>query len=364
MAPITFKAQSKDETVVYYSQIIGGEKNMSARVSEWPSNEYLKKLTAQELAAYQITSIHWVKGTHFGPAEDYANSLRFSNNLGDESHLYSDKSPDASIPISQRIAKIACRTNYHHVFCFKLYNDFDEVIGKPIYSKYDEKSEEEFTVDIGLDEKLVGFKVWESDWVDCKTSKIAFKIVKTDQYEKDAAFMERVKRYKMISGSKLITDIIYNWHEGGEEAESDSFIEFKKNGTITWKEEEEKGNWHIEDIDTVQATFNGTTFTLKFDAEKLFWVVKEPALTPQPVMKETGAPVGEESWFCIHYADFCFGDKGMEDCDSYVKGMQLVLTKPKDSQVAYQYWVGHVKLLTKPAGLGAIWTNAHTGTGK
>lgn len=52
MAPITFKAQSKDETVVYYSQIIGGEKNMSARVSEWPSNEYLKKLTAQELAAY------------------------------------------------------------------------------------------------------------------------------------------------------------------------------------------------------------------------------------------------------------------------------------------------------------------------
>ena len=82
--------------------------------------------------------------------EDYANSLRFSNNLGQESHLYSDKSPDASISTDQRIAKIACRTNNHHVFCFKFYNDFDEVIGKPIYSNYDTKSEEEFTIEIGL----------------------------------------------------------------------------------------------------------------------------------------------------------------------------------------------------------------------
>ena len=92
---------------------------MSNRVSEWPSNDYLKKLTAQELEAYQVTSIHWVKGTHFGEAEDYANSLRFSNNLGEESPLYSNKSPNASIAINQRIAKISCRTNYNHVFCFK-----------------------------------------------------------------------------------------------------------------------------------------------------------------------------------------------------------------------------------------------------
>ncbi len=47
--------------------------------------------------------------------------------------------------------------------------------------------------------------------------------------------------------------------------------------------------------------------------------------------------MGEDFWFCIHYTDFCFGEKSMEDCDSYVKGMQMVLTKPKDSQVAYQY---------------------------
>jgi len=73
---------------------------MSNRVSEWPSNDYLKKLSPQERDAYQVNSIKWVKGTHFGIAEDYANSLRFCNNLGDESHLYSNKSPDAGITIN------------------------------------------------------------------------------------------------------------------------------------------------------------------------------------------------------------------------------------------------------------------------
>ena len=82
MAPITFKAEIRDERFVYYSQIIGGEKNMSDRVSEWPSNDYLKKLTAQEVESYKITSVHWAKGTHFGPEKDFANSLRFTNNLG------------------------------------------------------------------------------------------------------------------------------------------------------------------------------------------------------------------------------------------------------------------------------------------
>jgi hypothetical protein len=48
-------------------------------------------------------------------------------------------------------------------------------------------------------------------------------------------------------------------------------------------------------------------------------------------MKETGVPEGEKSWFCLFYADFCFGDKSMEDCNSYKKGIKLVLTKPQDS---------------------------------
>lgn len=54
----------------------------------------------------------------------------------------------------------------------------------------------------------------------------------------------------------------------------------------------------------------------------------------------------------------------MEDCNSYVKGMKLVLKKPQDSSIVYQYWVGHQKLITKPAGLNAVWTNEHTGSGK
>lgn len=227
MAPIVFKSESRDERFVYYSQIIGGEKNMSDRVLEWPSNEFLKKMTALEVKDYQISSIHWAKGTHFGPEKDFANSLRFTNNLGEESPLYSEKSPDASITINQRIAKISCKTNYHHVFGFKFYNDFNEVIGEPIYSKYDMTQEEEFTINIGLDEKLVGFKVWQSDWSDCKTSKIAFKILKTDQYENDSAFIEKVKKFKMIPECKILTDFAYNWHDGGEESKSDYLIEFK-----------------------------------------------------------------------------------------------------------------------------------------
>ena len=188
-SPREMEGETKDDVVIKYSKIIGGENNMSDRISEWPSNEYLKSLTAQELNAYQITSVHWIKGTQHGEKEDYASMIRFANNLGEESHLYYDKSPDASIKTKQRIAKISARTNYSHVFCFKFFDDFGNLIGKPLYSKYDEKREDEFHVELGLDEKLVGFKVWESDWVDCKTSKIAFKIAKSDRFTYDPEFM-------------------------------------------------------------------------------------------------------------------------------------------------------------------------------
>jgi len=35
----------------------------------------------------------------------------------------------------------------------------DNVIGKPIYSKYDEIGETETTIEVGFDEKLVGFRI-------------------------------------------------------------------------------------------------------------------------------------------------------------------------------------------------------------
>jgi hypothetical protein len=65
------------------------------------------------------------------------------------------------------------------------------VIDKPIYSKYDEKKEEEFTIDIGIDEKLVGLRVQLSDWVDCKISKIWFKIAKCRQSGFDYSEVEK-----------------------------------------------------------------------------------------------------------------------------------------------------------------------------
>ena len=53
----------------------------------------------------------------------------------------------------------------HHVFAFKFMDDFDNVIGKPLYSKYDEKAENEheFEVEIAPDEKVIGFLVRQSE---------------------------------------------------------------------------------------------------------------------------------------------------------------------------------------------------------
>jgi hypothetical protein len=68
--------------------------------------------------------------------------MRWESNDSDNliSQNFSDKEPDDEIDFSKtRIAKIKARTNYHHVFCYKFFDDRDEVINKPIYSKYDEK---------------------------------------------------------------------------------------------------------------------------------------------------------------------------------------------------------------------------------
>ena len=140
--------------------------------------------------------------------------MRFSTNLGEESHLYSDKAPDASFSTKERIAKITAKTNYQNVYAFKFYNDFGEVLGRPILWNYDDDSGDEYEVEIGLDEKLVGLKVWESDWVDCKTSKIAFKILKSDKFLQDQVFIDKVKKHHMITKCKLVSDVVYFWTDG------------------------------------------------------------------------------------------------------------------------------------------------------
>lgn len=74
---------------------------------------------------------------------------------------------------------------------------------------------------------------------------------------------------------------------------------------------------------------------------------------------------GEKSWFCIHYSDFCNGDMGSEYLPNYNDAVKLILSKPKNSKTAYQYWRDHDRLYTKPAGMNqAKWTNEHTGDGK
>jgi len=109
---------------VRYSKEIGGEKNTTHETFEWPSNEFLGNMTKEEFENFQIDKIMWVKGTHFGEAEDYCNSLRFVSNTGVESPLFSDKEPNAEIDVSKsRIANIYAKTNYHHVFCYKFCDD-------------------------------------------------------------------------------------------------------------------------------------------------------------------------------------------------------------------------------------------------
>jgi hypothetical protein len=141
-------------------------------------------LTKEEIENFNIQKIKWVKGTHFGAEHDYCNSMRWETNNSDNilSPNFSDKEPNEEIDISKtRIAKICAKTNYHHVFCYKFFDDLEKMIDKPIYSIYDEKGEEEFTVEIDLDEKLVGFRIQLSNWEDCKISKISFKIAKCKQ---------------------------------------------------------------------------------------------------------------------------------------------------------------------------------------
>jgi len=80
---------------------------------------------------------------------------------------------------------IRCKTNYHYVFGFQLYDDNNKKIGKDLFSKYQESGDDEYVFKVPEDETLIGFKVMLCDDPDVKTSKIAFKTLKllrNDQY--------------------------------------------------------------------------------------------------------------------------------------------------------------------------------------
>ena len=174
---------------------------MNDKVLEWPTDEQLNELTREEFDNLQITSVEWILGTVFGPEHDFAHAIRFQNNLDDQkntSPAYTDKKdPKDKIDFTNtRIAKITTRTNYHHVAQFRFYDDYDNLIGKTIYSKYDDNPDDEFEILIGLDEKLIGFHVRQSDWEDCKTAKISFKIAKTTNGV-DLELKQKVEEYKL-----------------------------------------------------------------------------------------------------------------------------------------------------------------------
>lgn len=63
-----------------YSEEIGGDRNTNCEIIEWPSDEYLGNLTKDQILNFNIQKIKWVKGTHFGPEEDYCNSMIWETN--------------------------------------------------------------------------------------------------------------------------------------------------------------------------------------------------------------------------------------------------------------------------------------------
>jgi hypothetical protein len=88
----------------------------------------------------------------------------------------------------------------HHVFAYKFRDDCENTI-KNIYTNFDSKGETLKSVDIGLNEKLIGFRVQKSDWIDCKISKICFKIAKCEQ--KGIDFSKIEDKVNIINMEKL-----------------------------------------------------------------------------------------------------------------------------------------------------------------
>ena len=64
--------------------------------------------------------------------------------------------------------------------------------------------------------------------------------------------------------------------------------------------------------------------------------------------------------YVLHYADFCFGDDGFDKANSFTEAKMIVLQKPKDSKIAYQYWADHHGIHNKPAKKHeGLWTSEH-----
>jgi len=111
------------------------------------------------------------------------------------SEPFSDKKePNGSTDMKDvRIAKIKCKTDMRsHVSYYQFLDDKDELIGKPLGTKYEEIDTKEFILEIPKDEVLIGFKIEKHSGDDNKIGNIAFKTIKhltndkLQEYEKGA----------------------------------------------------------------------------------------------------------------------------------------------------------------------------------
>jgi len=60
----------KNGVQLRYSEEIGGDRNTTYEIFEWPSDEFLDNLTKDQIENFNIQKIKWVKGTHYGEKED------------------------------------------------------------------------------------------------------------------------------------------------------------------------------------------------------------------------------------------------------------------------------------------------------
>lgn len=52
-----------DKAVVMTSSLVGGNNNTNGKIYEWPSDEYIQKLSKEQLRSLKISKIRYIKGT-------------------------------------------------------------------------------------------------------------------------------------------------------------------------------------------------------------------------------------------------------------------------------------------------------------
>ena len=62
----------------------------------------------------------------------------------------------------------------------------------------------------------------------------------------------------------------------------------------------------------------------------------------------------EKGWFCVQYFDFHGGDTGSTKCPSYDEAVKMIMSKPKQSDIAHSHIEG--TLYSKAVDRGSVLT--------